>query len=320
MRVHGVIVMAVFALAATALDAMPARSAVPSLDLSLTPREQSARLRLLARQARPETARRLFPFTVAERNFFHFQRGNRRHHWRPMPYGRALQAEHIGKQVRAKFNAERRWTKLLGPRTRGVRQGPDSVYWDRQMSFIRVLEAKRGNSHQPGRSYDSWRDTIRFVSEAAERVYQSPITTELAKIPMARLQSFMHTNIVMGRVGQSTAFGVSSFGTFMRRPMTRLPVRSVVPGLKVLVMGTRLVGYAAGGIIGGIVGFPAVGMGGPIGAQIGGAIGRVAAEYAASHLWEWYYYRDFDDRQLQIVNATVDKFYGLDSVSDTDPH
>ena len=106
----------------------------------------------------------------------------------------------------------------------------------------------------------------------------------------------------------------------MRHPMTRLPARSVGPGLKVIVKGTRLAWSAAAGIIGGIVGSPVAGVGGVIGAQIGVAIGRVAARYAAYHLWEWYYYRDFDVRQLRLVNAAVEKFYGLDSTSDADPH
>ena len=311
MKVHRVIVMAVFAFAATALNTVPVRSAIPSLDLPMTPREQSVQLSLLAR---PETARRLFPSTVAERNFFHFQRDYRRNYWDPSPYGRALQVERVDEQDRARLTAGHDEKARID--TLGLREGLDFVYWDHRLGLVRVLEAKGGNS-QPGRSHDSWPDTMRIRIRATIRAYRSPIANKLAKTLAARsLQSIMQTNVVMGRVGQSTALGVSSFGTFMRHPMTRLPVRSVVPGLKVIVKGTRLAWSAAGGIIGGIVGSPALGVGGVVVA----AIGRVAAEVAAYHLLEWYYYRDFDVRQLQLVNAAVDKFYGLDSANDADPH
>ncbi len=195
MRVHRVIVMAVFALAATALNTVPARSAVPSLDLPMTPRERSVQLNLLAR---PETARRLFPSTVAERNFFHLKRDYRRNYWDPSPYGRAPQVERVDEQDRARLTAGHGEKARIG--TLGLREGRDFVYWDHRLGVVRVLEAKGGNS-QPGRSHDSWQDTMRIAIRAAVLAYRSPIANELAKTLVARsLQSVMQTNVVMDRV------------------------------------------------------------------------------------------------------------------------
>lgn len=78
---------------------------------------------------------------------------------------------------------------------------------------------------------------------------------------------------------------------------------------------------AGGAIVGGTVGLYAGGLGALPGAAAGAKLAVIVAipvRYATDYLWEWYY-RDFDTRQLQLVNATVDEFYGLDSASDADP-
>ena len=78
---------------------------------------------------------------------------------------------------------------------------------------------------------------------------------------------------------------------------------------------------AGGAIVGGTVGLYAGGVSALPGAAAGAKLAVIVAipvQYAADYLWEWYY-RDFDTRQLQLVNATVDEFYGLDSASDADP-
>ena len=79
---------------------------------------------------------------------------------------------------------------------------------------------------------------------------------------------------------------------------------------------------ASGAIVGGTVGLYAGGVGALPGASAGAKLAVIVAipfQYAADYLWEWYY-RDFDTRQLQLVNATLEEFYGLDSASDADPH
>ena len=172
----------VFALAATALHAVPARSAVSSLDLPQTPREQAARLWGLAT---PDTAQKLFPSAAGER-YFYFQRDYRREYGDARPYDRARLAERLGEQGRARFAAERDWTKLLGSRSRGIRQGPDSVYWDPRSGLVRVLEAKGGNS-QPGLYYGSPQNTNHYTIRSAQRVLGSPIATEQAKVASARV-------------------------------------------------------------------------------------------------------------------------------------
>lgn len=172
----------VFVLAATPLDAVPARSAVSSLHLLLTPQEQAARLWLLAT---PETAKKLFPSTATESTFY-FQRNYRREYRNALQYDRARLAERLGEQGRARFAAERGWTKLLGSGNRGIRQGPDSVYWDRQAGVVRVLEAKGGNAW-PAVFYGSPQNTNQYAIRSARRVLKSPIATEQARVAAARV-------------------------------------------------------------------------------------------------------------------------------------
>ncbi len=174
--------IAVFASAATAFNAVPARSAVSSLDLPLTPREQAARLWVLAT---PETAPKLFPSTAAEPKFY-FQRDYRREYRSALLNNRIRLAERLGEQGRARFAAEHGWIKLLGSRDRGIRQGPDSVYWDRQSGLVRVLEAKGGNA-QPGLFYGSPQNTNQYTIRSAQRVLKSPIATGPAKVASARV-------------------------------------------------------------------------------------------------------------------------------------
>lgn len=189
MRSHRIIGTALFVLALTTLNALPARSAVLSLKLPLTPREQAAQLWLLAT---PETVRRLFPSTTAETNLFYIQRNYQREY-----LGAGLElnerinkrigiSESIGEQGRHRFAAERGWTQLLGSRNRGILQGPDSVYWDRRSGLVRVLEAKGGNS-PIGHFYNARQDENLYSIRAAKRLLRSPKATEKAKIGAARV-------------------------------------------------------------------------------------------------------------------------------------
>lgn len=180
MRICRIIGMTVFVLTAAALHAAPARSAVPSLNLPLTVSEQAARLRALAG---PEMAQRLFPPTATEPGYY-FQRDYRSEYRSALPYDRARLAERVGEQGRARFAANRGWVKLLGSRSRGIRQGPDSVYWDRRSGLVRVIEAKGGTA-QARRFYGSPQNTNRYSIQSAGRVLRSPNATKQAKVASA---------------------------------------------------------------------------------------------------------------------------------------
>jgi len=182
-RSHRIIGTTLFVLAVTTLNALPARSAVSSLNLPLTPREQATQLWLLAK---PETMRRLFPSTTAETKLYYFQRNYRREYLAASINERSRWAEKIGEQGRARFAAERGWTPLLGSRNRGIKQGPDSVYWDPRSGRVRVLEAKGGTS-QVKRGYESWQDKNTYSIRAAERLLRSSNATKPAKVGAARV-------------------------------------------------------------------------------------------------------------------------------------
>jgi hypothetical protein len=118
----------------------------PHMALSppLNPLEQAARLSGVASHA---MGRKLFPAaaqTMAPMPYY--QRHYRRAWMSALPYQRTQFAERIGNQGRARYAAEQGWIKLLGSRGRGLRQGPDSVYWDPYSGRVRALEAKGGSS------------------------------------------------------------------------------------------------------------------------------------------------------------------------------
>ncbi|MGE0606593.1 MAG: hypothetical protein AB7O62_05645 [Pirellulales bacterium] len=68
-----------------------------------------------------------------------------------------------------------------------------------------------------------------------------------------------------------------------------------------------------GGIFGGFMGGSAGGLGAAPGAIAGANIGAVVAiPFQLAADWAWNrYYRDFDARQMEAVNAQLDRFYGL---------
>ncbi len=182
MRIHQLIAVTVFVLATTVFNAVPAVSNASTLSLPLTPREQAARLWFVAT---PETAQKLFPSAEAKPKYY-FQRDYRREYGGALLYDRARLAERIGEQGRARFAAERGWSQLLGSRNRGMRQGPDSVHWDRRTGFVRVIEAKGGNS-RPTISYGSSQGTNPNTIWSARRVLMSPNATRQARVASARV-------------------------------------------------------------------------------------------------------------------------------------
>ena len=182
MTTHRMISLIVVALAAAALNAVPAVSNASTLSLPLTPREQAARLWFVAT---PETAQKLFPSAGTDRRLYP-QTNYRRAYGRALQHDRVLLAERVGEQGRARFGAERGWNELLGSRNRGIRQGPDSVYWDRRTGFVRVIEAKGGNS-RPTITYGSLQGTNPNTIWSARRVLVSPYETRQARVESARV-------------------------------------------------------------------------------------------------------------------------------------
>ena len=232
MRIHQLIAVTVFVLATTVFSAVPTRSGASTLSLPLTPREQAARLWLLAT---PDTAQKLFPTVGAEPKYY-FQRDYRREYGGALFYDRARLAERIGEQGRARFATERGWSQLLGSRNRGIRQGPDSVYWDRRTGVVRVIEAKGGNS-RPTITYGSSQGTNPNTIWSARRVITSPNATRQARVESARVivaaqKNRLVTGVVrtphtMGRPGEPRLEGrwnrtnVTGQARAIERAMTR---------------------------------------------------------------------------------------------------
>lgn len=177
MRSHRIIGTTLFVLALTTLNALPARSAVSSLNLPLTPREQAERLWMLTK---PETANRLFPSTNA-RFYPYIQRA-----YRNAPqYVKKFPSEKAGEQGAARFAAKHGWIKLLGATDKFFPQGPDSVYWDHQSGLVRVLEAKGGTA-TPNFFFDSRQGTNQHSIRSAEGVLKSSKAPRLEKMAAAQ--------------------------------------------------------------------------------------------------------------------------------------
>lgn len=194
-RILGLRILLLYALVATASNIVWARSPVLSLDFPLTAQEQATRLRSLAS---PEIALRLHPSGVGRASRLRpmpFFQQNFEAQWSEGPLDqrinrRRLLAEKIGEQGRARFAAERGWTKLLGStiRGRGVRQGPDSVHWDPRLGRVVALEAKGGGSRlRPGFG-DLRQGTNQYTIQSAKNIYAfKRAATRKMKVQMARV-------------------------------------------------------------------------------------------------------------------------------------
>jgi hypothetical protein len=101
-------------------------------------------------------------------------------------YERQLISERIGNQGRARYAAERGWQQILGSRSRGIRQGPDSAYWDPKSGVLRVLETK-GNTSPTVMSYGWKQGTNVNTIFSAERTISSSKTTLVEKEAAARV-------------------------------------------------------------------------------------------------------------------------------------
>ena len=193
-RIMGTAVLLLFVFVAVNPDVVSAQSAALSLDFPLTPQEQVARLRGLAGL---EVARKLYPSAAetlkSSRGMSYYQRNYSRE-FKELPdpdsyEGRRL-SERIGEQGRARFAAEQGWIKLQGSGNRGVRQGPDAVYYDPRSGRLIALEAKGGKA-QPAWSltFDSRQGTNQYHLRSAKNVltgYRNAATPEM-KVVMFRV-------------------------------------------------------------------------------------------------------------------------------------
>jgi len=116
------------------------------------------------------------------------------------PYERSLLSERIGNQGRARYAAEQGWIKTLGSQHRGIRQGPDAIYWDNQKGVLRVLETK-GQYSQAKESYGSKQGTNSNTIFSAERVIRDTKTsikekTACAQVIIAAKNNRLQTGII----------------------------------------------------------------------------------------------------------------------------
>lgn len=121
---------------------------------------------------------------------------------------RAILAERIGNQGRARFAAERGWIKLSGSQGRGIAQGPDAIYWDPSAGRIRVVEAKGGLS--PVKStFGSLQGTNQNMIRSEELVLRSPRTTLAERLASARvIRAAQENRLVSAVVRTPHALGI----------------------------------------------------------------------------------------------------------------
>ena len=209
MRIHQIAKITILLMwAITTSDFIWALTPTPSMVFPLTQREQAARLWGIAGA---EVTRKLYPLSVETiEPKFYYQR-NYRIPWKEATLNqRILLAEKIGEQGRARFAAERGWIKILGFRNRGIRQGPDSVYWDKRSGRLRVLEAKGGTSPLKW-TFNSRQGTNLNAIKSAERVLLASKAPLMEKVAAARVivaaqqgrldTGVIRTNHVLGTPG-----------------------------------------------------------------------------------------------------------------------
>ena len=192
----------------TGIHCVWARTSIVSSDWPRTRVEQATRLWASASDG---LARKLYPSPPgAITPLRYFQRNYRQEYLQAPLHRRLALSERIGEQGRARFAAEQGWIRLLGSRNRGLRQGPDSIYWDPRAGRLRVLEAKGGSS--PVRIFRGVsQNTNQYSIRAAEGFINSTKATLNAKQQAARVlvaaqqrrlaTSVVKTPHVLGRPG-----------------------------------------------------------------------------------------------------------------------
>ena len=194
-HILGMIALALVVFFVVHPNIVSARSDIVRLGLALTPQEQAARVWGLAS---PEIARKLYPSAVQTikpfRRMPYYQHDFRRK-WLEGPLDdrisrRGKLAEQIGEEGRARFAAEQGWIKLLGSKNRGVRQGPDAVYFDPRSGRLIALESKGGTSRPRWSStFNSWQGTNQYTVRSAKYIlttFRNAATRDM-KIKMAQV-------------------------------------------------------------------------------------------------------------------------------------
>ena len=165
----------------------------------------------------------------------------------------------------------------------------------------------------------------------------------------------MQTGVAIGRIGQTTAVGVSSvaqlttFNLAASRVLVPaanaalLPVTFVAEGLRLATAyyefnlgrisqrdlyrratptAVSAGATTAGAIVGAIAAFPAGGVAAGAGAWAGAKIGFIIGipfQLGADYLLGWYY-REFDTEQRRRVDEAVYRHYGLEAANGAGPH
>ena len=161
-----------------------ALTSTSSMVFPLTKGEQAARLWGIAGS---EVARKLYPLSVETiEPKFYYQRNYRLPWIEATLHQRILLAEKIGIQGSARFAAERGWIKILGSRNHAIKQGPDSVYWDKRSGRLRVLEAK-GGTGQVKLAFNALQGSNLHTIRSARFVLLSSKATLMEKVAAARV-------------------------------------------------------------------------------------------------------------------------------------
>ena len=389
-QVLGTTILLLLVFTAAGFNVVSARASVVSSDWPRTPVEQATRLWGLASDV---MARKLYPSPRGSITpLSYYQRDYRRQYLWASLHRRVELSERIGEEGRARFAAEKGWIKLLGSRNRGLRQGPDSVYWDPYDGYVRVLEAKGGTS--PVKVFRGFsQNTNQYSIKAAEGVLKSTKATDNAKQAAARLllaarkhrlatgvvktehalgmpgrpqllinRDWDHADVsqmarkieqeatrknpglqrILRRAHTAHSAAMLRYGLFKGTRVVGRGFAPVILGMEGLQLATAYHGYTSGRLsqrdyyrrstgaaisvafvlggaaAGGVLGLP-VGVVGAIPSAITGANVALAVavpvQWAADHLWNRYY-QDFDDQQRLAVNATVERFYGVEAANE----
>ena len=181
-QIAGMIVLLFFAFVTVCPGEVSARSTSLSLDTTLTPQEQAAKLWELAGQM---MVRKLFPSTPdsvkpLQRDYHQRAGGN------ISPAQLRDIAKEMGEKGGAWYAAKHGLTELLGAKGSGIPQGPDSVYWDPYSGYVVVLETKGGYA-KIADFYGARQNTNRYSVRAAEVILKSQSATRKAKVAAARI-------------------------------------------------------------------------------------------------------------------------------------
>ena len=200
-QIRVITVLMLFLLSVMAPNIVEAR--YPSV--ALTPLEQAAKLSSVVSQT---IADKLFPPTVETITPKSFYQRNYRSEWISSSLADRIKiAEKIGTHGVNRYATEHSWVKLLGSQGRGIRQGPDFIYWDRDSGKVRVIEAKGGSSSLKW-TYGSMQGTNTNIIRSAKAVLESTKASQTEKLQAARvIEAARKNHLETGVVNTSHVLG-----------------------------------------------------------------------------------------------------------------